>query len=75
MISALDVAAHNFTHGKGQGAMAAPVFKRHGGPIFGSEQDDRLIQQGARQWLVPDFIVKGGDVPGISQEHGLVLQS
>src|SRR5215469_8379977 len=69
MIGALDaVAADDLAHVQRREAMRAAILQRSDAAICGAVEDDRLLEDGAReQRALGEIVGPGRDVPGIAQ--------
>ena len=69
VIAALQPVADHLAEGKRQMAVTAAVLQRADRPVVGPVEDDRLVEQGACQRLVGDFVGGRRDIPVVLQEH------
>ena len=75
VIPALDRVADEAAHRQRRKAMRASVGHRDRLAVFLAEEDDRLVEIGAREQLAADFMAPGGRVPAVAQKfHDGFLQ-
>src|SRR6266850_3264288 len=74
VIRAMHDVADQLAHRELRLPMAAAVLERDGLALDRAIQHDRLVEDDAPDHAASDLVIPGGDVPGVANEHDLLLQ-